>query len=355
MKNYCDIHLVRVPPRKRTGRVVDKGWNYLRSLWNRTPYYISYNINDSALGWLKQKIDQCHFDIIEADSDAGAVFNRDWKPQKVLIKHSVLNATGKREIRYQENLITKIKAFGYWMVMRSYEKRICETVDLCVTLTKQNERELRALSPKIRATNILTNGVDLDYFDFQFSATKPADICFVGLMDYPPNIDAVLYFCREILPIVQAAHSNIKFYIVGSAPPREVRELANTRGVEVTGYVEDIRPFLRGAGIAVVPTRMGGGILNKILEPLAMGVPVVTRSRSVEGLAVRHGEELLIADSPKDFAQSVIRLVDDVSLRKKLASNGRAYVETYHQWSTIIDRYEKQLRTQLKSAAKREQ
>jgi hypothetical protein len=221
--------------------------------------------------------------------------------------------------------------------------------DLCVTLTDQNRREILALSPTIPVTHCLTNGVDLSYFSYDPSPDEPAGVCFVGRMDYAANTDAVSYFYHEIFPLLRASRSDIRFLIVGSSPTPEVRQLANDPAVEVTAHVPDVRPFLRRAGIAVIPTRIGGGILNKILEALAMGVPVVSNTRSIEGLRVIPGEHLLVADSPEDFARCILRLFHDPSLRSRLAANGRQYVESNHRWETIIRRYEEVIRERLRS------
>lgn len=349
MTKYCAIHLINAPlPREARGP-----WaaccNFLRSLWNRAPYFMLDNTSWEAELWLGRKIAQGCFDIIEAGcGDVAMYLPRGLRPLNILILHSLMDASLKRQMAIERNLLKKFKTFAYWLVWRGYEKRIYTNADLCVTLTKQMERECLGLNPGIPAINCLTNGVDLDYFSFHASKEKPTGVCFVGRMDYPPNVDAVIYFYQEILPLIRGVHDNIKFYIVGSSPPREVRHLARDKGVEVTGYVKDIRPYLRKAGIAVVPTRTGSGILNKILEPLALGVPVITRSMSVEGLSVKPGKDLLIADSPGDFAQCIIRLLDDAFLRHKLAHNGRKYVENNHRWDKIIDQYEWELRNQLR-------
>jgi len=306
------------------------------------------NISTEAQIWLDQQVNQRCFDIIEAaDNDAVKYLKGEWKALKVCILHSVSDASMKKQIAIEKNIIKKVKTFAYRIVLRTYERRVKEKVNLCVTLTKQNEKEILALDPEIPAMNCLTNGVDLEYFAFQLSNEQPKGVCFVGRMDYLPNIDAVLYFYNEVLPLVREVSQEIKFYIVGSSPPDEVRHLAHDKRVEVTGYVKDVRPYLREAGLAVIPTRFGGGILNKILEALALGVPVVTRTMSIEGLTVKPGEDLLTADTSKDFARSVLRLWDDASLRHELARNGRKYIEINHNWKNIIDRYERELRNQL--------
>lgn len=350
MQKYCSVKLIRGFQSNNSKGIFQPAIKYFKSLWRKVPYFLEENISQEVEIWLNEQIRTGDFDLVEAENDCAVMYlNRHWNIFKVSILHSVNDASMRRQIRYERNLLKKIKAIAYWIVWRNYEKQIDRRIDLCVTLTRQNEQEILRLNPNIAAKNCVTNGVDLNYFQFQFSNEKPTGICFVGLMDYPPNVDAVIYCYQKIFPLIRNVHNDIKFYIVGSSPPTKVMQLAQDKMIEVIGYVEDIRPYLRKAGIAIVPTRMGGGILNKILEPLAMGIPVVTRSRSVEGLNVKNGVDLLIADNAIDFARAVIRLLNDESLRYRLAHNGRKYVENHHQWKKIIEDYELELRNQLKS------
>lgn len=318
-----------------------------------TPYVTLDNLNKDADKWLDQKLEHDVFEIIEADDETGIYFRKEWKVFKVYIKHSIETVAMRREIVLQKNIVTKLKTIAYWIVNRAYEKRTCNIADLCVTLTKQNEQELLELDSNINARNCLTQGVDMDYFSFHYSNKKPIGVCFVGLMDYPPNVDAVLFFYYEILPLIRAKKENIKIYIVGSSPTYEIKALAKDKNVKITGYVKDVRNYVREAGISIVPTRMGGGILNKILESLAMGIPVVARTRSIEGLSIQPGETLLVADSSEEFANSVIRLMNDDSLRFKLSHKGRKYVEENHQWKEIIYLYEDELKVQLSNYCNR--
>ena len=348
MRKYCNIKLIRSFQSRNSKGIFLPVIKYSKSLWRNVPYFLEENISKEAEKWLAGQIKTGTFDVVEAENDRALRYlKHKWNIFKVAILHSVNDTALRRQIRYQKNLFKKIKDAAYWIVWRNYESRFDTTINLYATLTRQNEQEILRLNPDIPAKNCLTNGVDLDYFQFQFSDEKPAGVCFVGLMNYPPNVDAVLYFYKDVFPLIRKFHHNVRFYIIGSSPTSQVRQLAQDKMVQITDHVEDIRPFLKKAGIAIIPTRMGGGILNKILEPLAMGVPVVTRSRSIEGLMVRNGVDLLIADNAVDFASAVVRLLNDDKLRFKLADNGRKYVEKYHRWKKIIEDYEIELRNQL--------
>src|SRR4029077_17036518 len=134
---------------------------------------------------------------------------------------------------------------------------------------------------------------------------------------YHANIDGATNFARSVWPVIQRKHSNLRFTIVGRNPPREVTELSSIAGIEVTGTVDDVRPFYREALAAVVPLNVGGGSRLKILEAMAAGVPVVSTRLGVEGLNVNDGENILLADSPAQLASQTIGLIDDGNLRVK--------------------------------------
>lgn len=350
VEKFCTLRLFKVRPFQKPQTTAAKVAAFLKSLAKGEPYYLVDYMSPEAQLWLSDNVARQGFDVVEAADDHASVYLRpEWKSLKVMVVHSVGDTSFRKQMAVEKSLVSRLKTFGYWWVWRNREKKFGESADLVATLTGENEQELLALNSKIPAKNCLTNGVDLDFFAFQPPKEKAAAICFVGRMDYPPNIDAVVHYCREVLPLVRRVRPEVKFQIIGSKPTAEVRELVADPAVEIIGYVDDIRPYLRNAGIAAIPTRMGGGILNKILEALALGVPVVTCTVSIEGLAVQNVRELLIGDTPAELAEATLRLLDDSALRRQLAENGRQYVERHHQWQNIIAAYEDELRRRIKS------
>jgi glycosyltransferase involved in cell wall biosynthesis len=155
---------------------------------------------------------------------------------------------------------------------------------------------------------------------------------FTGVMDYFPNIDAVLWFCDEILPAVQAQIPEATLTICGNRPAAAVRRLAKRPGVIVTGWVADTRPYLDSAEIFVAPLRMARGIQNKLLEALAMGLPCVASTAAWNGTVVPNGAGILVADDSKDFAARIVRLLQDDALRAEMAGKARAVAESKYRW-----------------------
>jgi glycosyltransferase involved in cell wall biosynthesis len=160
----------------------------------------------------------------------------------------------------------------------------------------------------------------------------------LGSLHYPPNADGIRWFFQEIFPIVKENISEAQLTIIGKNPPRDFIRFAdkNSEFVTVTGYVPDLEPYLQQAAVLAIPVRVGGGMRVRILEALAYGEAVVTTTIGLEGIDAKLGKEVLVADSPQDFAGAVIRLLEDFELRKELARNGRRLVERRYDWRVVF-------------------
>jgi glycosyltransferase involved in cell wall biosynthesis len=211
--------------------------------------------------------------------------------------------------------------------------RACDGVWVCSDL----EFELaRAAAPAERLW-VVPNGVDTAWFSpGEVPPAETDPLLFFGRLDYFPNIDGLQYFAREVLPLLKLERPQLRVSLVGAAATREVRELvAGTPALRLTGRVPDVRASLAGAAIVVVPLRVGGGTRLKILEALSMAKPVVSTSVGAEGLAVRDGEHLRIADSPAEFARAVDELLANPAAAKRLGENGRALVQQRYDWAQV--------------------
>lgn len=187
--------------------------------------------------------------------------------------------------------------------------------------------------------SVLPNGVDIDYFCPNPEIQRDTEtIVFSGKMSYHANISMVKYLVTEIMPRIWTIRPNARLYIVGKDPAPDIKELQRDPRIIVTGTVDDIRPFLWSATVSVVPLLYGAGIQNKILEAMATATPVVTTCGALSALEAQPGEHLLASDDPNGFAQSVLQLVQDPNLRKKIGEAGQTYVSAQHQWSSIATR-----------------
>jgi sugar transferase (PEP-CTERM/EpsH1 system associated) len=216
-----------------------------------------------------------------------------------------------------------------------YERHIAQIFSHALVHTEIEKHDFERLIPGIPVA-VVGNGVDLDYFRSAGEAKKPASMVFTGVMEYRPNIDAVVWFCDEILPIVQMEIPAANFTICGSRPALAVRRLAKRRGVRVTGWVADARPYLDRAEIFVAPLRMARGVQNKLLEALAMGLPCVASMAAWRGTVVADGQGILATDEPREFARHVIDLLGDSDGRAEMARRARAAAVANYRWEVQL-------------------
>ena len=217
----------------------------------------------------------------------------------------------------------------------AYERQIARTFSHALVCTAAEQRDFERLIPGV-PVSLVGNGVDLDYFRSKGIAKRPGSIVFTGVMDYFPNVDAVVWFCDKVLPIVQQQVPEAALTICGSRPTAAVRRLAKRRGVTVTGRVPDTRPYLDGAEVFVAPMRMARGIQNKLLEALAMGLPCVASEAAAAGTVVPGGLGILATGDPDEFALHVVRLLRDGAFRATMAGRARAAAELNYRWDVQL-------------------
>lgn len=214
-----------------------------------------------------------------------------------------------------------------------YERNVLGKFDL-VTLVSGTDRDFLLAGRSLDNVLVCSNGVDLDAFPFSFEEeTKPV-VAYIGNMLSVQNLDACLYFIEEVMPLFNA--DEVVFRVVGNISAADAAKLSSHSGVEVTGRVDDILSAVRDARVGVCPVRMAAGVQNKVLEYMALGLPVITSEIGLEGFEARADEDVLVARSPEDYVSHVRRLWADGGLRRKLALNGRDYVERKHVWSAQL-------------------
>ena len=191
--------------------------------------------------------------------------------------------------------------------------------------------------------SVIPNGVDLEYFQPSRASGPgyiPNRILFTGNMSYRPNVEAVRHFVADILPGIRREIPEVQLYIVGMDPSAAVRRLADGDRVVITGRVEDVRPYFDSAAVAVAPMRVARGLQNKVLEAMAMRVPVVASPAAFAGISAVAGRDLLVAAEPEEFSRAVITLLRDPADRERFAAAGLACVKTNHTWSQLLERLE---------------
>ncbi len=218
--------------------------------------------------------------------------------------------------------------------LSQYEKTVAEEFDHSMFVSSVEAQLFCRVMAK-RSVSVVPNGVDLEFFDRNGSVKigndKPS-IVFTAAMDYFPNIDGARFFCEDILPRIAQSVPNVSFTIVGRKPDSKVLKLARSGLVHVTGTVPDVRSYLTDAAVAVIPLRIARGVQNKILEAMAMGLPVVGTTNAFQGIAVSPEDGIRIVDDPVDFANEVTTFLQDPLLRKECGLKARRFVEKHCRW-----------------------
>jgi len=220
--------------------------------------------------------------------------------------------------------------------LRRFEKQISATAERVLFASDAEAALFQSFVPAGVPVQVIPNGVDTALFHPQHAPATPrgAKMLFVGTLDYRPNVDAVLFFVREVLPLVRAAVPAARFTAVGHRPARRlVRSMRSVHdGVEIAGSVADVRPYFAATDVFVAPLRLGRGVQNKVLEAMAMGVPVIATPLAVEGLAVQDRVHVLVAETSRQLAAAVIELLRDAELCRRLADNALRLVRDEYRW-----------------------
>lgn len=217
-----------------------------------------------------------------------------------------------------------------------FEARIAKSFTQNVFCTPLEEKIFHEQIPRAPSL-VLRNGVDLDFFRPASSPPEPAHIAFTGVMNYFPNVDGCVWFAREILPIVRRSVPAARFTIVGAHPTREVSALAGIPGVTVTGFVDDTRTHLHKAQLSVAPLRIARGIQNKVLEALALGLPVVGTTCATQGVDGVPERDYRVRDDAEGFARAVVELLQDPGAAAELGRRGRRFVEQQYDWEVVFE------------------
>lgn len=217
------------------------------------------------------------------------------------------------------------------------ERRLAARFDLCTATTRAEWQTLESYRTAV-ASDWFPNGVDSAYFTPTNEPYDPHTVAFVGRMDYYPNQQCMFEFCATTLPLLQAKRRQLKLLIVGANPSRAVRRLGAIRGVTVTGSVPDVRPHLRRAALMIAPLNIARGTQNKLLEAMAMGVPVVTSRIAAGGVDASAPEHFLVASTPQEYARAVLRILEHPAERQRLATAGRARMLSHHAWPKSMQR-----------------
>lgn len=333
LRSFC--HAVHAVPITRS-RIQDAR-HMTAALTRRKPFLIVRDDLASMHAALDQITASIKFDAIHADQLSTAHYAlAQQAPRRILDQHNAVWTIVHR-LAQNENLLPK-----RWMLerethlLRQHEAEMNRAFDQIITVTEQDHHALAFPEATPRAP-MLTIPICIDPLEIRPIPRNPdaRHIACVGGMFYPPNVDGILWFAREVLPRVWDKSPQSKFFVIGARPARELLQLAaKDARIVVTGYIADTRPYLQETAAFIVPLRAGGGMRVKILDAWARALPLVTTRVGCEGIAVRDGDNASIADLPDAFADAVNGLLQDSARAAQIARAGRATVETLYDWRT---------------------
>lgn len=268
----------------------------------------------------------------------------------VLDEHNVEFEILERTYRSERSPVRKVYSYLEYRKFRREELAAWRQATRCV-FTSERERDIMLAHRLSTPATAIPNGVDLQYLRPGDDGERdPSSVVFTGRIGYRPNTDALLYFVREMLPRIHRRRPDVVLTVAGADVPPEVQRLAGPR-IVVTGAVPDMRPYWRRAAVVLVPLRFGGGTRFKILEAMGMGRPIVSTTLGCEGIDAVPGDHLLVADSPEEFADAVLRVLDDPALGRRLGERGRSLVEARYSWTRLSEDLEAVLASSARPAA----
>jgi len=294
--------------------------------------------------FLEKLLHEEHFDRAVIDFLVPASYFPDLG-RGLLFQHNVETMVWQRHAQHARDPLRRMYFRRQAELMFTFERSVCRKAGHIVAVSAADAQQICSMFGVSHVSQIPT-GVNLEYFAPPPSTPRVADLVFIGSMDWLPNVDGVTWFMAEVLPRIRRRKPECTFAIVGRKPPVKIVQLANRDpGILVTDTVPDIRSYLWGASVSVVPLRIGGGTRLKIYESMAARIPVVSTAVGAEGLDINPPENIRIADDPDEFAEQCFELLDDAGTRARLSENAWQTVASRFSWETVARRFEAILET----------
>jgi sugar transferase (PEP-CTERM/EpsH1 system associated) len=325
---------------------------FLRSRMSRFPYFLEKYRAPEFRKAIERMLAKERFDVVLCDFLQTAAALLDTRAsRRVIFEHNIEYVIRKRHWEQETNPVRKWLLRAEWEKAREIEREVCRNFDHVITVSRE-DRQIAEREFGARNVSDLPTGVDLEYFRPRQAERKAANIVFVGSMDWHPNEDGIVWFVREVLPRIRKAIPAANLTVVGRNPSSRLKaHAAHAGGVEITGTVPDVRPYLEKAQAVVVPLRIGGGTRIKIFEAMSMGQAVVSTTVGAEGLPLQPGREILLEDAAEGFAAAVVALLQEPARREALGRAAREKVVREHSWESVAARMEAILRRAAGPAA----
>jgi glycosyltransferase involved in cell wall biosynthesis len=332
------VHLVHPSNDRRRWSLF---WGLLGNLFSPNPYSADKHYSGRFRRKLTELLRSQEFDVVHFEGTHCARYLSSIENvPRVIGTHNIESQIWFRRAHQSRSWIRRFFFRNQAMKMSRFERRALLQAEAATAVTAQDAQQMRSWG--VSEITLVSNGADLEAYQSLAPATEPSELLFLASLDWFPNLDALAFFLREILPGILSIEPKVILRIVGRRPSRALRKLVTgNQHTELVGEVQDVRPYLARAEVVVVPLRIAGGSRLKILEALAAGKAVVSTSIGAEGLELTPGDHFEVADTPLQFAQRTAALLSDPAMRHRLGDNGRRLVTDRYGWDGIVPALEK--------------
>ncbi len=314
----------------------------LFSLFSTKPYQYKQYYSAAMQTAITKHLNEGDYDLLLAEFSQMGYYQLDTDIPRFVDQHNVEYEIMHRTYETEKNPLRKLLAYSEWKKFYKQEIENCEKFTGCLTTSLRDAEILQQRSPGMEC-HVIPNGVDSEFFKANTTNTEnnfdPNMVLFTGTISYYPNTEGILWFYNNIWPLIKEKNPQATFCIAGKAPPPEIQTIADSdESVTATGMVDDMRDYYNKAAVVVVPLRVGGGTRLKILEGMAMSKAIVSTTVGAEGIEHKDGQDILLKDTPEDFSNAVVTVMNDTALRQKLEKGGRNLVEAKYDWRAVTDK-----------------
>lgn len=332
LKDICQgIHIVPRRPYQPTR------WKALLGLFSPRPRFLVDTDSPAMRRLLQEELGRQDYDVIIGSQIDTAVYVAEVQGKVKVFEEAEVGGYPS-QLQASQGL-RRLRHALTWVKHQRYLRSLIACFDACTVVSEVEKHWLVAIGVDPDRLALIPNGVDLGWYSGVEPVPQPDTLIFNGALTYFANYRAMAYFLERIYPLIRAECPQVRLAITGRTEGVDIAALRTDKSVTFTGYVPDIRPLVAGSSVCVVPLLEGGGTRLKILEAMALGTPVVATSKGAEGLEAIHGEHILIADDPAEFARHTLALLRDAALRARLAAQARAFVQARYDWEPIGRRF----------------
>jgi glycosyltransferase involved in cell wall biosynthesis len=329
-----NVSVETVPVARNQKKSNKRFYQFLSLFSNKTYQYFQYHSDD-----MQNRIDSlCEansYDLILAEFSQMGYYRFPKEITKYVDQHNVEYEIMQRTFETEKSPLRKLLAKSEFKKYYRQEIENCEKFDGCLTTSQRDADILKDRMQSDTRFHVIPNGVDSEFFQRIDVQQDPNLILFTGTISYYPNVEGILWFTKNVWPLIKQKRPDSLFCIAGKSPPAEIQALTSDPSIEVTGAVDDMRDYYARATVVVVPLRVGGGTRLKILEAMAMEKAIVSTGVGAEGIDYTNNKDILIEDEPEAFADATIKVMDSEDLKSTLQTHGRVLVERLYDWKAV--------------------